>query len=92
MLQVEKEFPVSRDELVEILNLENIRVRKYFWPGCHKMAPYNQWSSNIATDLNNTDLVAEQVVVLPMGHSVNDDVINSISRIIAVVGANGRVS
>ena len=40
VIEMSDDFPISRDRLVEILNAENILARKYFWPGCHAMAPY----------------------------------------------------
>jgi len=40
VVEVEDEFPVSRDEIVRTLQAENVLARRYFWPGCHNMLPY----------------------------------------------------
>src|ERR1043165_3970998 len=32
---------VTRDELMQILHRENVLARRYFYPGCHRMKPYN---------------------------------------------------
>ena len=59
-----------RDRLVADLHAENIRARRYFWPGCHQMEPYKSLYPNAGETLPNTALVAERVVVLPTGSSV----------------------
>lgn len=92
VLQVGQEFPVSRDELVEVLHQENVRVRRYFWPGCHRMVPYRSNGSVDHSELPITDLVADSVVVLPMGHSVTADVIRAIASVIKAISYNGSIS
>ena len=37
---------ISRDLLMKILHSENIRVRRYFYPGCHRMEPYRSYYPN----------------------------------------------
>ena len=34
---------ISRDELVQILQAENVLARRYFYPGCHRMEPYRSY-------------------------------------------------
>ncbi len=60
-----------RDRLVAELHAENIRARKYFWPGCHQMEPYKGLYPNAGENLPNTAVVADRVVVLPTGSSVD---------------------
>ncbi len=60
-----------RDRIVEILHAENILARKYFWPGCHRMKPYGELFPNVGSLLPNTELVADRVIVLPTGPSVD---------------------
>ena len=31
---------ISRDDLIRVLHAENIKARRYFFPGCHRMPPY----------------------------------------------------
>lgn len=62
-----------RDRLVADLNSENIRARRYFWPGCHNMEPYKSLYPHAGVHLPKTKLVAERVVVLPTGMSVRPE-------------------
>jgi len=62
-----------RDRLVADLHSENVRARRYFWPGCHNMEPYKSLFPHAGVHLPNTALVAERVVVLPTGSSVKPD-------------------
>lgn len=41
-LFVEKDFPLARDAAWQILRQENIMVRRYFYPGCHRMTLYRE--------------------------------------------------
>jgi dTDP-4-amino-4,6-dideoxygalactose transaminase len=60
-----------RDRLVTDLHSENIRARRYFWPGCHMMEPYRTLFPDAGLLLANTTTVADRVIVLPTGMSVN---------------------
>src|SRR6202142_1493808 len=62
-----------RDKRVADLHAENVRARKYFWPGCHNMEPYKSLFPHAGVRLPNTKLVAERVIVLPTGSSVKPD-------------------
>ena len=35
--------PLARDELMETLWAENVRARRYFFPGCHRIRRYAGW-------------------------------------------------
>jgi dTDP-4-amino-4,6-dideoxygalactose transaminase len=59
-----------RDRLVADLHAENVRARKYFWPGCHQMEPYKSLFPHAGLFLPNTVLVADRVIVLPTGTAV----------------------
>jgi len=59
-----------RDQLVAELHSENVRARKYFWPGCHNMEPYRSLFPHAGVHLPNTALVADRVVLLPTGSAV----------------------
>jgi dTDP-4-amino-4,6-dideoxygalactose transaminase len=74
--------PLDRDELVEVLHAENVLARKYFWPGCHRMEPYASDRAGDGDDLQTTNRVASEVVVLPTGQSVRPEQIVAIAGII----------
>jgi dTDP-4-amino-4,6-dideoxygalactose transaminase len=59
-----------RDRLVADLHAENVRARKYFWPGCHNMEPYKSLYPHAGMLLARTELVGERVIVLPTGTAV----------------------
>ncbi|MDR1744834.1 MAG: aminotransferase class I/II-fold pyridoxal phosphate-dependent enzyme [Planctomycetota bacterium] len=41
-LFVEEDFPLRRDVVWQVLRRENIMVRRYFHPGCHRMTFYKE--------------------------------------------------
>ena len=82
VLEVGEEFPISRDGIVEILHAENILARKYFWPGCHGMAPYRDLFPHARMMLPNTEKVAERVIVLPSGTTMEIEHIKLITDLL----------
>jgi dTDP-4-amino-4,6-dideoxygalactose transaminase len=81
VLEVGDEFPVSRDTLIAALHAENILARKYFWPGCHGMKPYQDFYPHARLMLPNTETVADRVIVLPSGTTVTKEGISLICQI-----------
>ena len=77
-------FPVTRDRLVEVLHAENILARKYFWPGCHNMEPYRSLYPHAGLVLPNTQAVAERVVVLPTGVSIDETHVRQVTDVLRV--------
>jgi dTDP-4-amino-4,6-dideoxygalactose transaminase len=70
--EIDATFPLTRDELVRVLHLENILARKYFWPGCHCMQPYRSLYPHAGLMLPATIGVADRVIVLPTGTAMNE--------------------
>jgi dTDP-4-amino-4,6-dideoxygalactose transaminase len=79
---------VSRDDLVSILHAENIMVRRYFYPGCHRMEPYR--SRSPVPSLPHTEALAQSIVSLPTGLCVDPDTIVSVCRILRLVAVEHR--
>lgn len=80
LVEVGDDFPLSRDGLMERLHGENVLVRRYFWPGCHRMEPYKtQWPD---AALPVTEAFLERVLLFPSGTAINPDIID---RILALV-------
>ncbi|HJT33455.1 MAG TPA: aminotransferase class I/II-fold pyridoxal phosphate-dependent enzyme [Pirellulales bacterium] len=71
---------LARDDLVEVLWAENVLARRYFYPGCHRMAPYaaagNGWRLPV------TDSVAGRVLSLPTGGTVGFDQVAAVCNIL----------
>lgn len=91
VLEVDEEFPFSRDEIIIALHAENILARKYFWPGCHRMKPYRDLFPYAGLMLKNTNYVAERVIVLPTGTSVNPASIQMIADVMRCLFENPKL-
>jgi dTDP-4-amino-4,6-dideoxygalactose transaminase len=85
VMEVGEDCPVSRDRIIETLHAENIRARKYFWPGCHNMQPYRDLYPHAGLLLPNTQRVADSVVVLPTGTTMDDEMVNDVAAVIRVL-------
>jgi dTDP-4-amino-4,6-dideoxygalactose transaminase len=78
----ESETGLSRDELLKVLHSENVLARRYFYPGCHRMEPYQSYFPHSHLLLPETEKVARRVMVLPTGTAVTSDQISIICSII----------
>jgi dTDP-4-amino-4,6-dideoxygalactose transaminase len=79
---------LHRDELLQVLHAENVRARRYFYPGCHRMEPYRSFSPHSYLLLPETERVARRVLVLPTGTALGPDEIAAICRILRVALEN----
>jgi dTDP-4-amino-4,6-dideoxygalactose transaminase len=75
---------ISRDDLLGVLTAENILARRYFYPGCHRMEPYQSFFPNAGMLLPQTEARCERVLVLPTGTAVS---ITAVRQICAVIAA-----
>lgn len=73
---------LSRDELVEVLWAENVRARRYFYPGVHMMEPYRSFFPHAGLLLPQTEVLSQRVFLLPSGTSVGVEEIDAICQII----------
>lgn len=78
---------LTRDELLAVLTAENVLARKYFWPGCHRMEPYNSWFPHARLVLRATETVAERVLLLPTGTAIQNGDIREIAQILRLATA-----
>ena len=78
VVEVTEEYPLNRDALMEKLRAHNIRARRYFWPGCHRMEPYRSLQPNAGMMLPITEAIADHILVLPTGTAVNEETISTI--------------
>ena len=85
VMEVSEPCPVTRDEIIQALHAENVIARRYFWPGCHNMAPYRELYPHAGEMLPNTQRVAERVVVLPTGPTIDEGMIRTVVSIIDVL-------
>lgn len=87
VLEVDKEGPVTRDEIIATLHAENILARKYFWPGSHQMQPYRDLFPRAGRTLPNTCAIADRVVVLPNGYAMSSEAIELTCNIVRSLSA-----
>ncbi len=87
VLEVDPQFPVSRDTIVEALHAENILARRYFWPGCHRMKPYSDLYPHAGLLLPNTEAVAERVIVLPTGTTLPPEAVETIRGVLMALAS-----
>ena len=84
----ERTAGLNRDMLVKILHAENIRVRRYFYPGCHQMEPYRSYFPNAGLVLPETEKLTQRALQLPTGTALSEMEIEKICKIIRFVIAN----
>lgn len=78
----EESFGLNRDELYEALWRDNIRARRYFYPGCHRFPPYQKCKRG---DLTTTETISETVLCLPTGEAVDETDIRKICGLIGTI-------
>jgi dTDP-4-amino-4,6-dideoxygalactose transaminase len=76
---------VSRDFVVRVLFAENVLARRYFFPGCHRAAPY----AALNLSLPETEGLSRRVLALPTGLSVSEDAVRQICAILKLLAADG---
>jgi dTDP-4-amino-4,6-dideoxygalactose transaminase len=81
---------VSRDQLMNLLWAENVRARRYFYPGCHRMEPYDSLFPLTAARLPVTESIVQRVLLLPTGTAVSSQDINRICQIIKFAVSRGE--
>lgn len=74
--------PLGRDELAAVLTAENVRARRYFYPGCHRMEPYRSLLPDASKRLPVTEVVAAKVLLLPTGPTLGETEILSVCGIL----------
>ena len=81
-LEVQDEYPLSRDEVISRLREHNIFAKRYFFPGLHKCQPYVKLDRNHDSNLPVTERLCNQVIILPTGTNVNREHVASIVHLL----------
>ena len=74
---------ISRDALVDTLRSENVLAKRYFYPGVHRMAPYDALYPDADERLPNTLSLCESVMCLPTGTAICETEIVKICELLA---------
>ena len=60
-----------RDSLVKYFHDRGILLRRYFYPGCHRMEPYQSCEKYDCVNLPNTEQISSEIVIFPTGKQVS---------------------
>jgi dTDP-4-amino-4,6-dideoxygalactose transaminase len=80
---------VSRDLISSILHAENVLVRRYFHPGCHRMEPYRSYFPHASLLLPETEKLTQRVLSLPTGTAIEAQDVDLICDLIRFVVEHG---
>jgi dTDP-4-amino-4,6-dideoxygalactose transaminase len=83
------ECGISRDDLAAVCWAENVLVRRYFFPGCHRMEPYRSNPPARAQVLPVTERAAEQMLTLPTGTTVGPNDVAAVCALLRFVVNRG---
>jgi dTDP-4-amino-4,6-dideoxygalactose transaminase len=85
----EAQSGVSRDHLAKILWAENVRARRYFAPGCHRMEPYVSLFPHAGLLLPETERMVQRTLLMPTGTAVGEAEIAAVCQVMRWVVENG---
>lgn len=77
-----EKYGMTRDELYYKMKNENVLARRYFYPLISDFPCYRSLPTSGHENLPNAYKMAEQVLCLPMHHSLNDEDLNRILSLI----------
>ena len=80
---------ISRDLISSILHAENVLVRRYFYPGCHRMEPYRSYFPHAGLLLPETEKLTKRVMCLPTGTTIQNEDIDLICELIHFIVRHG---
>jgi dTDP-4-amino-4,6-dideoxygalactose transaminase len=80
---------ISRDALVRALHAENVIARRYFFPGCHRMAPYSTLYPDAGRRLPNTERVLTRIMSLPNGTALSAEAAARVAALVRRIVAEG---
>lgn len=84
VVEIDREtFGFSRDYLVDLLHVNNVLARRYFFPGVHRMVPFLTPSGLPPSRLPVTDEIADRVLSLPVGNDIGLEEISRVCDLIA---------
>jgi len=72
----------TRDVVYAALHAENVLVRRYFYPGCHRMEPYRSEQPDAAASLPQTESLCRRVLCFPNGPDIDGATITRIAGLV----------
>lgn len=87
IMEITPDWPITRDELIQILNAESILARAYYNPPLHqKLMLY----PHVSTELPLTDRLAKCFISMPCGNQVTTRDIELIVNLLNFISNNGQ--
>lgn len=83
------EAGIERDMLLRVLHAENVRARRYFYPGAHRMGPYAASPGGAGLCLPLTEAVCARVLCLPTGASVSPGQVDRVCELVRFAVEHG---
>jgi dTDP-4-amino-4,6-dideoxygalactose transaminase len=80
---------IHRDTIMKALHAENIRARRYFYPGVHRMEPYRSYYPHAGLLLPETERLTERVLSLPTGTAIRPADIKRICELLRFIIMHG---
>ncbi|MCC7475014.1 MAG: DegT/DnrJ/EryC1/StrS family aminotransferase [Pirellulales bacterium] len=65
-----QEAGITRDAVLAALHEENVLAKRYFHPGCHRLAPYAALYDRQRTPLPHTEELSQRLLQFPTGMAV----------------------
>jgi dTDP-4-amino-4,6-dideoxygalactose transaminase len=82
VIEVGADAGLTRDQLHELFQAENILARRYFHPGCHCMEPYRSRGAAAEWHLPRTARASDTMLCLPTGTSIDAATIGAICALL----------
>lgn len=86
VMEVESDWPTTRDELVHILNAESVLARAYYAPPLHRKS---MLYPHVPADLPQTDRLAARFLLMPCGAFVTEADIKRILDFLRFISLHG---
>lgn len=80
------DYPLSRDDLYQVLKSQNIFARRYFYPLISDFPMYRNLPSASKNNLPNATQIAKQIISLPLYPALSTDDVEKIIGMITVIG------
>jgi dTDP-4-amino-4,6-dideoxygalactose transaminase len=84
------EAGMNRDQIMAALHAENVLAKRYFSPGCHRMAPYRAGYAARPTPLPQTERLCQRLLQLPTGAAVTVGAIERIGAFLQTLTSKVR--
>jgi len=87
LIEIEDDFPISRNKLINILHSNNIISRPYYYPPLHEMERDYQVKND---SLPNTDYWKNRLLLMPCGYFVNIKDVSKITDLLKLISSRKK--